>query len=221
VLLAGATGEIGLPEGAQRWLTVAERARADALRKAGDRADFVAAHVLVRLAAARVLGADAAGLTLEQQCPTCGERGHGRPAIAQAPGLQVSLSHTRGYVAAVADTEPVAVDVERLVGDGDLARLDELAAAVLTAYERHVVRTAREPERAFAALWVRKEALIKLGRTDLDSLVGIDATAAGSGYVVFGWDTANVVGVAVSVRPLDRGYMPPEKVSQEAIWPPR
>lgn len=221
MLLAGVTAEIGIPADARQWLTDAERARADALRKAGDRADFIAAHALVRLAAARVLEVDPGALTVEQQCPTCGLRGHGRPAIAQAPELHVSLSHTRGYVAAVADTAPVAVDVERLVRDGDPERLDGLAATVLTAAERRLVLTAAEPERAFTALWVRKEALIKLGRAELDSLVDVNAAAATDGCAVFGWNDGDVVGVAISARPLQRGQIPPENVSQEAIWPPR
>jgi 4'-phosphopantetheinyl transferase len=194
IVLAGWTAGIDVHE---EWLTPAETARADALRKPSDRADYVAAHVLVRRCAARVLGVSPSTLTIEQHCPTCGESGHGRPSIAGAPEVHVSLSHTRGYVAAAADLFEIAVDVEHLIGAD---RVADLAAAVLTPDEREQVRTAAARERAFAALWVRKEALIKLGRADLDTLTTLDAATALAGYAVREWVDAGVSGVAVASR---------------------
>jgi 4'-phosphopantetheinyl transferase len=201
VLLAGPTTDFrALSEDA---LTPAERSRADALRRGEDRADFVAAHLLVRECAAAVLDTTAAGLTLVQHCAECGEQGHGRPSIAEAPDLYVTLSHTRGYVAAAADTAELAVDVERTITD-EPDRLDGLAATVLTPAERHLVRTALHPERTFAQLWVRKEALIKLDQADLDTLTTVDVSAALADaatyrdFAVVGWSGPDVTGVLLA-----------------------
>lgn len=207
VLLAGPTARFAsLPDAA---LTEHERSRAAALRRPGDRADFIAAHLLARQCAATVLDAAADSLTLTQQCAECGEPGHGRPAIAEAPGLHVTLSHTRGYVAAAADTAAVAVDVERVLDRDSPERLDGLAASVLTPAERHLVRTAHHPERTFAELWVRKEALIKLDQADLDTLTSIDVSAAlptattYRDFAVVGWtdQSSSVLGALIARRP--------------------
>jgi 4'-phosphopantetheinyl transferase len=85
--------------------------RAAAFRFPRDAADFVAAHVLVRLVAAELLGPTADRLTLAQRCQRCGGP-HGQPSIVESPDLAVSLSHTPGYVAAVAGSGPLGVDVE-------------------------------------------------------------------------------------------------------------
>ena len=148
-------------------LTDTERARAARLRRVPDRDDFVAAHALVRLCAARALGVPAAGLTLTQRCETC-DGAHGRPEIA---GVHVSLAHSRGVVAAAAASEPVGIDVE---GPGDVAVID----LVLSEAERRIVAAAADPARAFLELWVRKEALVKLGVATLDTLRDTPADAA-------------------------------------------
>ena len=205
VLLAGSTAAVAVPEEAEAWLTPAERARAGALLRAGDRADYLAAHVLVRRCAALVLGADPDRLTVVQMCAYCGRTGHGRPSLAEAPELRLSLAHTRGYVAAVADTEEVAVDAERLA---DRSAVADLAASVLTPAERDLVHTAARPETVFARIWVRKESLVKLGVATLDTLPEVDVSAAlrdaatWRGYAVLGWTdpSGQVVGALVARR---------------------
>ncbi len=204
-LLAGSTAAVMVPDGAEDWLTPAERARADVLVRASDRADYVAAHILVRRCAALVLGATPEGLTLVQRCPVCGRTGHGRPSLAEAPGLRLSLAHTRGYVAAVADAVDVAVDVEQLA---NRARAREVAGSVLAPAEHDLVRASADPGEAFTRLWVRKEALVKLGEVSLDTLPEVDLSMAACdraswhGYAVLGWAAADgqVLGAVVGRR---------------------
>jgi 4'-phosphopantetheinyl transferase len=153
-----------------------ERDRAASFRFPRDAADFVAAHVLVRLAAAEVLGTTAERLTLAQRCERCGGP-HGRPSIVESPDLAVSLSHTRGYVAAAAGSGPLGVDVE-----ASPLRGAELPRSVLAPAERAAVAAAEDPGAAYMALWVRKEALVKAGRATLDALDGVDLAANPGAY---------------------------------------
>jgi len=53
-------------------LTRRERARMHAFRNPADATDYLAAHLLVRLAAGRVSGRPVGTLTVQQTCPTCG-----------------------------------------------------------------------------------------------------------------------------------------------------
>ena len=205
VVLAGSTAAVELPAGAVGWLSRAERDRAAALVRAGDRADYIAAHVLVRRCAGLLLGASPDQLTVVQHCPQCGRTGHGRPSLEEAPELRLSLTHTRGYVAAAADTEDIAVDVER-VPDPD--RVSQLATTVLTPAELAVLAGSTDPGETFARLWVRKEALVKLGLASLDTLSDFDVSpalpdgASWRGYAVLGWSepAGQVVGAAVGRR---------------------
>ncbi len=159
------------PEAGEHLLTAVEKERAARFRHESGRVDFVAAHVLVRLCAARLLDVPAASLTLEQQCPDCGKGDHGKPQLADRPGISVSLSHTKGVVAAAAAHRPIGVDVERTDRGGTLL---DVAPRVLSAEELRQVRAHGDPARAFLRLWVRKEALIKIGRTTLDGLAAVD-----------------------------------------------
>ena len=152
-------------------LTRAEQDRAGRFRFDCDRLDFVAAHVLARVAGGGVLDVDPRSLTLVQRCGECGE-GHGLPFFAEAPALGVSLSHTRGYVAAAVGPGPVGVDVE---GTASAALVDEgLASQVLAPGELEVLAAAPDRHHAFVRLWVRKEAMVKCGRGSLDDLSAVD-----------------------------------------------
>lgn len=188
-------------------LTPAEQARADRFRRDGDRRDFVAAHLLVRRCAAEVLamtdgGAAPGELTLVQHCDRCGA-GHGRPAIAEAPQLAVSLAHTRGYVCAAAGHGRVGVDVEHaLPGPAD----EILAATVLTPAEAHAVGG---DNRRLIRWWVRKEALVKRGELTLDRLRDADLSDLGHGPSsliwrgrhVTEWASGPVLGTAITDGP--------------------
>ncbi|MGV9269402.1 4'-phosphopantetheinyl transferase family protein [Kitasatospora sp. NPDC003701] len=162
------------PEAGEHLLTVVERERAARFRHASGRVDFTAAHILVRLCAARLLGVPATEITLAQNCPDCGKGDHGRPYLPDHPDVQVSLSHTRGVVAAAAGLVPVGVDVELTARSGSLL---DVAPRVLSPAELRQVEAHPEPGRAFLRLWVRKESLIKLGRASLDTLAGVDLSA--------------------------------------------
>ncbi|MFF8768948.1 4'-phosphopantetheinyl transferase family protein [Kitasatospora sp. NPDC015120] len=159
------------PGAGEHLLTAVEKERAARFRHESGRVDFIAAHVLVRLCAAALLGVPADRAVLAQHCPDCGKGDHGKPYLPDHPGIEVSLSHTRGVVAAAAAHRPVGVDVE-LTGRG--GTLLDVAPRVLTAEELRRVREHPDPARAFLRLWVRKEALIKIGRTTLDGLAGVD-----------------------------------------------
>lgn len=150
-----------------------ERARAGRLPAGPRRADYVAAHILVRLCAAQVTGAPPDTLTLGQTCGDCAGEDHGRPYLRDRPGIGVSLSHTAGTVAVAAGPGPVGVDVE----DASAAVFDpRLAARVLAPAELATVHADPNPARAFLRLWVRKEALVKVGVTTLGRLRELDLT---------------------------------------------
>ncbi|KAA6213988.1 4'-phosphopantetheinyl transferase superfamily protein [Streptomyces albofaciens JCM 4342] len=175
-MVAGTDEVLELVPAYDRLLTEVERRRADAMLKARARADFVAAHVLVRLCAARLLDRPAdvralKQLVLEQRCPGCGSAEHGRPALAGLPQVSVSLSHTTGVVAAAAGHEPVGVDVERRgLPDG----IRGAAGRVLSTAERTAMREHADPDAYFLRQWVRKECFIKLGRATLGGLAAVD-----------------------------------------------
>ncbi|OII61500.1 hypothetical protein BJP40_05125 [Streptomyces sp. CC53] len=154
-----------------------ERDRAARHPAGQQRDDYLAAHVLVRLCAARYLGVDPATLVLGQHCTGCGGEDHGRPFLRGLPGVGVSLSHTRGAVAAAAGHGPVGVDVEDAAGAVFSPRV---AARVLAPAELSAVRADPDPARAFLRLWVRKESLVKVGATTLGGLRGFDLTASGA-----------------------------------------
>lgn len=160
--------------GADRLLTATEHGRMARLRSPGDRRDFLAAHALARVGAGLAAGAAADGLTLLQRCPRCGGVDHGRPSVRELPELHVSLSHTSGYVAAIAGRGPVGVDVERA---NRRPLQEDVAALALAPGERVKVAGANDPGRAFLRVWVRKEALVKAGELSLDGLGSADLSA--------------------------------------------
>ncbi|MBG6140652.1 4'-phosphopantetheinyl transferase family protein [Longispora fulva] len=159
-----------LAHGGGELLTDAELARAGAYRREVDRADYVAAHVLVRRCVAALLDVPAGDVVLRQRCAGCGATDHGRPYVQDRPEVHVSLSHTRGAVAAAAGWAPVGVDVEAIGRQLD----DGLMAKVLSDGELEAVRNAGDPRAAFIRQWVRKEALIKVGAASLGRLRDTD-----------------------------------------------
>jgi len=147
------------------WLTPLERDRRDRLRCDDARAAYVAAHVLARIVAGRLLGEDPAWLVLRQRCEDCGGIDHGQPWIL-GHDIHISLSHTHGLVAAAAATDRCGIDVE-VVGR-------PIPARALTSDERDWVAGRREPMRAATLLWTRKEALAKAGGLPLATALATD-----------------------------------------------
>lgn len=178
-------------------LTAAEQARHDRLRAERDRRSYLAAHMLVRVCAAELLGAGAVDVELAQECPDCRRTDHGRPYVVGAPDVHVSLSHTRGWVAAMAARARCGIDVEQVreVSAGVPRR-------VLSETEQRWAAGQADPTRAFAVLWARKEALVKAGVGSLDDAARIEVLADDR---VHDWDApAGAAGAWVSLeRPAD------------------
>ena len=161
--------------GGHDGLTPPEQERMARLRRAEDREDFLAAHLLVRICAARVLGVGAGEVTIVQRCATCGGP-HGRPAVEGSPEVGVSLAHSRGVVAAAAGTVmPVGVDVEAFPPADGLA-VGDLSVA-FSAAETAAIEASADPSMALLLAWVRKESFLKAGLVDVDGLAGFDLSA--------------------------------------------
>ncbi|GAA2269065.1 MULTISPECIES: 4'-phosphopantetheinyl transferase family protein [Kitasatospora] len=173
-VVAASVEVLGHPRADERLLTDGERERAARFRQEATRRDFVAAHILVRLCAARLIGATATEVTLAQSCPGCGKADHGKPYLPDHPGVHVSISHTKGVVAAAAGYREVGVDVELAERTGTHP---DVLERVLTEGELRLVEKHTDPQRAFLRQWVRKEALIKIGRLTLDTMGAVDLSA--------------------------------------------
>jgi len=171
-------------------LTDTERARLERLCAAEDRAAFATAHLLVRECAGELLGVAGRGLVIAQSCATCGQEGHGRPTIVGHPEVHVSLSHTRGCVAAIAARAPCGIDVEAV-------HRAPVPGGVLTDREASWVRSEADPALAFTSLWVRKEALVKAGLGDLEAVGSLDVLDRGAPGDLQGWAEPPYVGAWV------------------------
>jgi 4'-phosphopantetheinyl transferase len=139
-------------------LDAEERSRRARFRHAADRDLFGLAHALKRLALARY----AAWPPAEWRF-VAGQRGKPAlaPDLAEATGLNFSLSHSEGLAAvAVGRAVRVGVDVEpvdRPIDPDELAR-DVLAPAEIADL---AVLTGPARSRAFMVLWTLKEAYVK------------------------------------------------------------
>jgi 4'-phosphopantetheinyl transferase len=186
-------------------LSPAETARADNFIDDRDRRDFVAAHILVRLCASRLVGGPPSSFRIHQRCDVCGGP-HGRPRVTDRPAIHLSLSHTRGFVAAAAAVQPIGVDVER----GDRAVSSRVERLLLTPLERVAVSRAANPDGAVLRMWLRKESLIKLGEATLDTMRQVDLsmlplTEPRSGVIYSSWRNrwiADWAGTAESGGPI-------------------
>ncbi|NGN94675.1 4'-phosphopantetheinyl transferase superfamily protein [Nocardioides sp. KC13] len=149
-------------------LTTAELARHGRLVAAADKQAYAAAHILVRECSAELLGARREDVVIRQRCGRCGAVEHGAPAVADFPGIWVSLSHARGQVAAVAATRRCGIDVERVSRGPDRA---------LSSREAAWVAGQQDAAYAFTRLWVRKEALVKAGHGSMAAAQRLDVLA--------------------------------------------
>ncbi|MGH3160073.1 MAG: 4'-phosphopantetheinyl transferase family protein [Streptosporangiaceae bacterium] len=143
-------------------LDPAERARYHEYDRPADRARFMTAAALLRLAVGRQLRLRPADVPLDRSCERCGAQ-HGRPRIrcgAGAPVLSVSHSGDSVVVAVGTGIKAVGVDVELIDPALDVA---ELASIALTEPEIRALAPLAASDRvsAFVRLWTRKEALLK------------------------------------------------------------
>ena len=151
-------------------LTTAERARHERLVADADKQAYAAAHVLVRECAAELLGAAREEIVIEQRCARCDSIEHGAPSVAGAAAVRVSLSHTRGQVAAVAAGRRCGIDVEKVSRGPDRA---------LSPREAAWVAGQEDAAYAFTRLWVRKEALVKAGHGSMAAAQRLDVLSGG------------------------------------------
>lgn len=146
-------------------LSTAERARHERLVADADKQAYAAAHVLVRECAAELLGTVREEIVIEQRCARCDSTEHGAPSVAGAGAVRVSLSHTRGQVAAVAAARRCGIDVEKVSRGPDRA---------LSPREAAWVAGQEDAAYAFTRLWVRKEALVKAGHGSMAAAQRLD-----------------------------------------------
>jgi 4'-phosphopantetheinyl transferase len=150
---------LAAPQALAACLDEAERQRLQGLRRAPDRALYLAAHVFLR----HVLSLYGGGVRPAQWTFATGP--HGRPEVTNtgwpARRLRFSLSHTHALVAvAVASDWDVGVDVEAARAGLDVAAI---APAALAPEERRWLAglDPRAREAAFLSLWTVKESLLK------------------------------------------------------------
>jgi 4'-phosphopantetheinyl transferase len=140
----------------------AELRRHEAMLRPAARAQFALGCLLLRVAAARELGCPPGAVELRRDCPDC-DRPHGKPALPEGTGLELSLSHTDGWViCAVSRTGRVGVDIEERAPAPRVR--DGLADRILTPAEAVVYRSLPEGagrNAGFCAYWARKEAVLK------------------------------------------------------------
>ncbi len=178
-------GDIALATAA-RWLSPAERDRADRFRLPRDRHRFVRGRGFLRRSLARRLDRDPRSLAI-------GAAPGGKPCLPDG-GLSFNLSHSGGLAAlAVSAVHEVGIDIELLAAgpalDGDLAGMidtcfhpDEAAA----------IRAAPLPRRTFLQFWTAKEARMKLTGEGL----GLDPRA-----IVLGHEEGRPVAYLAPTRP--------------------
>lgn len=138
-------------------LSAQEQGRADRLRHAQDRQQFMVAHAMLRH-----LLADHAGCAPQQLVLHQAPGGKPMPLrCADGRWLHYNLSHTWGWMAvALASACPVGVDIESLRPIDDL---DGLVRTAFSAAERQAWQQLRPAQRslAFFVGWTRKEAWLK------------------------------------------------------------
>ena len=158
-----------------------ERDRSARFMQRDDAVRYEAGRVLLRLAAADLLGRRARDVRLTRHCPVCHSTEHGRPVVAGAADrAHLSLTHGGDVIAVAAAAEPVGIDVEP---HGRRRDLDAIAHDVLTAAERAAIDPAGRAAgpSQFHDLWTLKEAFIKACGLTLDDLGEIDVLAALAG----------------------------------------
>lgn len=90
---------------------------------------------------------------------------HGKPSLDGHPGIHFSLSHCRQAALCVIDNVPVGCDVESVPDGLDM----DVCRHCFNEEEMACITGADQPTLAFAQLWTRKEAFLKLTGTGLTS----------------------------------------------------
>lgn len=142
---------------AWQLLDDAERERARRRRRPGP---FVSAHALLRSRVAAATGQLASAIRFERNCPTCGSHSHGKPTVADAPEIHISVSYSDALVAvALTRSAPVGIDLEAC----DATEFDGFPQVTLAPQERAAfgLLGGAALRHARARVWARKEAILK------------------------------------------------------------
>lgn len=128
----------------------------------------------------------------------CGE--HGKPYIPGGPHF--SLTHSGTFAALAVSDTPVGLDIEKI------APVRRAAARALTIEERDYMKA--DPERRFAYLWTRKEAVLKC--------TGAGLSQPMNAFSVLG-DTASPEGALLSLYTVEYGnYMLSAAAARSAVF---
>lgn len=129
--------------------------------------------------------------------------GHGKPYIPG--GVHFSLSHSGELCALAVCGAPIGLDAEKI------APVRRAAARALTDEEREFMET--DPERRFAYLWTRKEAVLKC--------TGAGLSQPMNAFSVLG-DTASPEGAVLSLYTVEYGnYMLSAAAARSAVFTPQ
>ena len=193
-MLAGAVPSDVPPDAALAGAVLAddERDRAARFHRPRDRHAYVAAHTALRVMVGARLGMPARDVRFGREpCPLCGGP-HGRPTVAGAGDLHISLSRTEGVAAVALSPAVVGVDLE---STGRAVTLDDLVVAL------HPAELPAADRQAALRRWVRKEAYLKGLGTGLGiDPATVDLSADPPGWKVLDVPTAPGLLGAVAVR---------------------
>ena len=90
---------------------------------------------------------------------------HGKPRLANHPGIHFNLSHCREAALCVIADTPVGCDIESVPGTLDI----DLCHRCFNPSEVALITASDRPPLAFARLWTRKESYLKLTGEGLTS----------------------------------------------------
>jgi 4'-phosphopantetheinyl transferase len=130
-----------------------ERERAAGITDANAAREFVTTRALVRLLLSRYTGIAARDLRL-------GYGPAGKPVLLGEPRIHFNVTHSGGVALVAVASAEVGIDLERVVGDVDLAGV---ADSVFSRRETELLMDTprhRQPD-LFFSIWTRKEAYLK------------------------------------------------------------
>ena len=169
------------------FVTAAEIARAERLRRPEDAAAFLASRALLRAALASETGTAPLDLAFDRRCRICGDPDHGRPVLggAHAGIVEFSVCRTRPVVAVALGATPVGLDAEPAGADP----ADAVASEVFSDEDRAWIEAAGDGARDARglALWVRKEAVGKASGLGIIDAHGVRVRPDGADG---GWEPA-------------------------------
>jgi 4'-phosphopantetheinyl transferase len=179
-----------LPNAFYPLLSKDERRRADLIKVAAVREEFVAGRGLLRLLLGAATGVEPARVTIAT-------KPQGKPCLAQAANLEFNVSHSEGMILiALSRATAVGVDVEFVSDEfGEAEQLMDIARESFHAGEFSVIARippGRDRLLAFYRAWTRREAVAKADGRGIASLLKYQVFEADE----FGEHRVSLAGVA-------------------------